>query len=131
MPLLAVDSVVAVAPAAVRVLGAILLAGLAAAALLAPSTRVRALAVLAALVFCPVLLLLEIWNTPQLDVARERPLVALGGGAVAALAVCAPLAVLFARRPWVMTLCVAAVLPFRVPVEAGARRRTCSCRSTS
>jgi O-antigen ligase len=118
MPLLAADSV-AVAPDAVRVLGATLLAGLAAAALIAPKAKLRALAVLAALLFCPVLLLLEIWNTPQLDVARERPLLALGGGALAALVVCGPLAVVFARRPWVMTLCVAAVLPFRIPVEAG------------
>jgi O-antigen ligase len=114
----AADSV-AVAPGAVRVLGVIALAALAAAAMVAPRMRVRALAVLAALALTPVLLVQEIWNTPQLDFARERPLVALGGGALVAVAVCVPLAVLFARRPWVLTLCAVAALPFRVPIEAG------------
>jgi O-antigen ligase len=119
MPLLAaVDSTAAV-PGAVRVLGVVALAALAATALLAPRTPVRAAAVLGALVLGPVLLVLEIWHAPQLSLARERPLLALGGGLVVAAVVCVPLAVLFARRPWVMTLCAFAALPFRVPVEAG------------
>ena len=109
----------AVAPEAVRALGVIVLASLAAGALVAPRTRARAMCVLAALALTPLLLVVEIWRTPQLSFARERPLVALGAGALAAVAVCVPLAVLFARRPWVMTLCAVAALPFRVPVEAG------------
>jgi len=109
----------AIAPDFVRALGVVVLAGLAAAAMVAPRTRVRAICVLAALVLTPLLLVMEIWKTPQLSFARERPLVALGAGAVAALVVCVPLAVLFARRPWVLTLCAVAALPFRVPVEAG------------
>src|SRR3954447_26814785 len=92
----------AVAPDFVRALGVVGLAALAAAAMVAPRTRVRALSVLAALVLTPVLLMLEIWYTPQLELARERPLAALGGGALVAAAVCVPLAVLFARRPWVL-----------------------------
>jgi O-antigen ligase len=118
-PLAAAADSIAVAPGAVRVVGVVVLAGLAAAAMLAPAIRMRALAVIAALALTPVLLLLEIWNTPQLDAARERPLLALGGGALVATVVCAPLAVLFARRPWLLTLCAVAALPFRIPVEAG------------
>jgi O-antigen ligase len=116
--LAAVDGTAAI-PDAVRVVGVVALASLAALSLVARQTRVRALAVLGTLALCPVLLVLEIWNTPQLAPARERPLLAIGAGAVAAAVVCGPLAVLFARRPWVMTLCAVAVLPFRVPVEAG------------
>ncbi|HWT23405.1 MAG TPA: O-antigen ligase family protein [Solirubrobacteraceae bacterium] len=119
MPLLAaVDSTAAI-PDVVRVLGVVALAALGAAAMVAPRTSARAAAVLGALVLGPVLLVLEIWHAPQLSFARDRPLVALGGGALAAAAVCVPLAVLFARRPWVMTLCAVAALPFRIPVEAG------------
>jgi len=65
----------AIAPDFVRALGVVVLAGLAAAAMVAPRTRVRAICVLAALVLTPLLLVMEIWKTPQLSFARERPLV--------------------------------------------------------
>ena len=48
---------------------------------------------------------------------------ALGGGAVAALVVCVPLAVLFARRPWVMTLCVGGRAAVPDPRRGGRRDR--------
>ena len=71
-------------------------------------------AMLAALALTPVLLISQIWDTPQLDVVRDRPPLALGGGLVAAIAVVVPLAVLFHRRP--------AILPLR---------RSPRCRSAS
>ena len=57
---------------------------LAATALLGRGSGTRAWSMLAALALTPVLLISQIWNTPQLDVVRDRPLIALGGGLVAA-----------------------------------------------
>ena len=76
---------------------------------------------LAALALTPVLLISQIWNTPQLDVVRDRPAIALGGGLVAALVVVVPLAVLFDRRPAILPLAALAALPFRIPIEAGGQ----------
>src|SRR4051794_41719193 len=69
-------------PEAVRVAGMVLAALLAAAAVLAPTVRGRAWAMLGALVLTPVLLLAQIWDTPQLHAVRDRPaLAAAGAGA--------------------------------------------------
>jgi O-antigen ligase len=69
-------------------------------------------------VLTPVLLVANIWSTPQLAPLRERPLLALGaaGGGVLALALGA-----FAihRMPELFALAACAVLPFRVPIESG------------
>ena len=105
-------------PDVLRVAGMIVLAALAAAALLAPRARPRAAAMLAALVLTPVLLIAEIWSSPQVAGIRDRPLLALAGTAVA-LAVIAGLAVLMARRPGVLAVAAVAALPFRVPIESG------------
>jgi len=109
----------AAAPEAVRVAGIVLAALLAAAGILAPGAAARARAMLAALALTPVLLVVEIWGTPQLAPVRADPLPYLGGAALVALLVCAPLARLFARRPGWLALAALAALPFRVPVEAG------------
>jgi len=93
-------------------------AALAAGAVLAPTARGRAWAMLGALVLTPVLLVADIWDTPQLLSVRERPglaLAALGAG----LAVVAALAAVVARRPALFAALAAAALPFRVPVESG------------
>ena len=109
----------AAAPEWLRVAGIVLAAALAGAAMLAPSSRGRAWGMLGALALTPVLLLLQIWDTPQLDTLRRHPAPVLGGGLVVAAAVVVPLAVLFARKPAALAIAVLAALPFRVPIEAG------------
>ena len=103
---------------AAQTAGVVVAALLAAAALLVGSPRSRARAMLAALVLTPVLLVANIWSTPQFEPLRSRPLLALvaGGGALVVLAVAA-----FAihRRPALLALAAAATLPFRVPIESG------------
>jgi hypothetical protein len=109
----------AVGPEFLRALGIVIAAGLAATAILGRTSAARAWATLGALALTPVLLIVSIWESPQLELVRDHPLPALGGGVVAAALVVGPLAVLFARRPAFLPLVALAALPFRVPVEAG------------
>ncbi|MFL5581696.1 MAG: O-antigen ligase family protein [Gemmatimonadaceae bacterium] len=109
----------AAGPEIVRAIGIVLAAALAAFAILGPTARGRAWAMVAALGITPVLLVLSIWDTPQLDRVRAHALVALAGGAILAALVVIPLALLFARRPAAFGIVAPAALPFRVPVEAG------------
>ncbi len=98
--------------------GVVVAALLAAAVLLARSERARATAMLAALVLTPVLLVANIWSTPQFAPLRDRPLLALAaaGGGLLALALGA---FVIHRKPEVVALAAAAALPFRVPIESG------------
>jgi putative inorganic carbon (HCO3(-)) transporter len=98
--------------------GVMVLAALAAVVLLVVDRRARALAALGALVLSPVLLLGDIWHSPQLRLVHRHPLPALLG-ALVALAVLAALAVLIARRPPLMAVLAVVALPFRVPIQAG------------
>jgi O-antigen ligase len=98
--------------------GVIVAALLAAAVLLARSERARSAAMLAALVLTPVLLVANIWSTPQLAPLRDRPLLALGAGA-GGLVLLALVAVGIRRAPELFALAACAVLPFRVPVQSG------------
>ncbi len=93
-------------------------AALAAVAMLHRDTRVQALAMLGALVLAPILLLGDIWHSPQLGIVHRHPLVA-AVGAVIALAAVAAAAVLVARRPEVLAGAVIVALPFRIPISAG------------
>jgi O-antigen ligase len=101
----------------VSVLGIIAASLCAAGAIVAPSQRARALAMLGAVVLTPVLLVAEIWDTPQLDVVRNRPAVAVVG-ALAGAAAMGALAVFFAKRPNAFPIAAVAMLPFRIPIEA-------------
>ncbi|HEV7459559.1 MAG TPA: O-antigen ligase family protein [Solirubrobacteraceae bacterium] len=98
--------------------GVIVVALLAATAVLAPTVRVRALAAGGALGLTPVLLIAEIWNTPQFRPLRERPALALVL-AVAGLAAVAAGAWLITRRPGLLPVAAVAVLPFRIPIASG------------
>jgi O-antigen ligase len=98
--------------------GAVAAVLLAAAALLARAPRARALAMLGALLLAPVLLLADIWDSPQLAVVRDHPGPAAVGGVLALGAVVA-LAWLMERHALVLPLLVLAALPFRVPIEVG------------
>ena len=111
----------AVGPEALRALGIVAAAVLAAAALLARTSAGRAWSMLCALALTPVLLILSIWYSPQLDVVRERPVVMLAGGGLVALAVVVPLAVLVTRNKAFLPLAALAAMPFRVPIEAGGQ----------
>jgi hypothetical protein len=102
----------------VLVAGMVLAAVLAAGAVLAPTVRARAWAMLGALVLTPVLLVAEIWHAPQIESVREQGGLA-AGAAAAGLAAMAGLAWLFARRPGLLGVAALAALPFRVPVQAG------------
>ncbi len=99
-------------------LGVVVVALLAAATLLVPRRRTRALAMLGALALSPVLLLVEIWDSPQLRTVHRHPLYALVA-AVIALAVLAGVARLIARRPWLLAVLATLALPFRVPIQSG------------
>ncbi|MBV9192517.1 MAG: O-antigen ligase family protein [Solirubrobacterales bacterium] len=99
-------------------LGVLALAALVGGALLAGSVRGRALAMLGALGLAPVLLLADIWHSPQLGSVHRHPLAA-ALAAVVALAVLAAVAREMSRRPWLVGVLVVLALPFRVPIEAG------------
>ncbi len=99
-------------------LGVVVVACAAAAAVLARGARPRALAILLALVLAPVLLLADIWHSPQLSVVHRHPLVA-AVGAILALGLVGLLAVLIGRRPALFGALAIVALPFRVPIEAG------------
>jgi O-antigen ligase len=80
--------------------------------------RVRALAMLGALVVAPVLLLADIWHSSQLGFVHRHPLYAVVGGVIA-LAVLAAVAVLMRRRPQAFPLLAVLALPFRIPISTG------------
>ena len=105
-------------PDAVLIAGMVLAAALAAGAVLGRTVRGRAWAMLGALVLTPVLLLAEIWESPQLESVRDRGPLALVAAAVG-LAAMGALAFLFARRPAVLGVAALAALPFRVPGAVG------------
>jgi putative inorganic carbon (HCO3(-)) transporter len=98
--------------------GVVVAALLAAAVLLARSPRARAAAMLAALVLTPVLLVANIWSTPQFEPLRNRPTLLLGAGG-AGLVLLALAAFAIHRRPALLALAAAATLPFRIPIESG------------
>jgi putative inorganic carbon (HCO3(-)) transporter len=97
-------------------LGVILLALLAGAVLILQDDRWRAGAMLAALILAPLLLLGDIWSSPQLDVVRRHPLVAVAAALIGLLALIAVAALLARHRPWIAPLALGA-LPFRVPIS--------------
>ncbi|HEV2820245.1 MAG TPA: hypothetical protein VGW11_07045, partial [Solirubrobacteraceae bacterium] len=101
-----------------QVAGIVVAALLAGGALLAPGPRARAASALGALVLTPVLLVAQVWSSDQLGGLRDRPLVAVGA-AVAGLAVVALAAWGLRRRPAALPLVALAVLPLRIPIEAG------------
>jgi putative inorganic carbon (HCO3(-)) transporter len=98
--------------------GVIALAALVGGALLAQTARRSALAMLAALSLAPVLLIADIWHSPQLSTIHRHPLLSVLG-AMLALALLAVVAREIARRPGLLGVLVVVALPFRVPIQAG------------
>jgi O-antigen ligase len=99
-------------------LGVVALAALAAGALLIRVPRGRALATLGALVLAPILLLADIWHSPQLGVVHRHPLIAVVGAIVALLALGVAAWAISRQFSVVGPLAILA-LPFRVPIESG------------
>jgi putative inorganic carbon (HCO3(-)) transporter len=98
--------------------GAVAAVLLVAAAVVLREPRRRAVAMAGALLLAPVLLLSDIWDSPQLEAMRDQPLTA-ALAALAGLAAVGALALLIARRPIALPLLAIAALPFRVPIEVG------------
>jgi putative inorganic carbon (HCO3(-)) transporter len=70
---------------------------------------------LGALVLAPVLLLADIWHSPQLSVVHRHPLIA-ALGALLALAAVGGAAWFIARRPTLLAPLAVLALPFRIPI---------------
>jgi putative inorganic carbon (hco3(-)) transporter len=98
--------------------GVVLVAALVALLLVHPRPRIRAGAMLGALVLAPVLLLAAIWHSPQVSVIHRHPLEAAVAAAVV-LAGVGALALVMYRRPWLLAPLVVFTLPFRIPIAAG------------
>ena len=113
------DAPLAVATA-LKEMGIVVAALLAAVVVLAPVARVRAWAMAGALVLTPVLLVAEIWHTSQLHPIRHHPAAAVAGLVVVLIALAA-VAWAFDRRPWLFPLAAVLALPFRIPIESGGQ----------
>ena len=98
--------------------GVVVAAVLVALALVHPDRRARAAAMLGALALAPVLLLADIWHSPQLSVIHRHPPEA-AALALVALAAVGLVALAIARRPWLLAPLVVVALPFRIPIAAG------------
>lgn len=91
---------------------------LGAGALVAPPARLRAGAMVAALVLTPIVLIAHIADSEQLQPLRDRPALAVAAG-IGGVLVVAALALLFAKRPAALPVLAVAALPFRVPISLG------------
>ncbi len=98
--------------------GVLLAAAASAGTILLPPGRPRSVAMLAALILFPALILGDQWHSHQIVDLRDHAsrLVAL---ALAGLAAAATLAYAFRRRPILLPLAIVFALPFRVPLHAG------------
>jgi O-antigen ligase len=98
--------------------GVLVAAAAAAAAILLAPGRSRSIALLIALGLCPVLILADQWQSPQITDLRDDPAY-FAGLALLAIAIAATLAAIFRRWPVVLPLAIVFALPFRVPLESG------------
>ncbi|HXS44145.1 MAG TPA: hypothetical protein VN751_05935, partial [Solirubrobacteraceae bacterium] len=97
---------------------ALIVAAPAVAALAASSPRIRAWALLAAVVLVAALVPARVLEGAQAEAVRDHPAVA-AAVALAVIALVAALARLFARRPAWLAIGAVAVVPFRVPIAGG------------
>ena len=97
---------------------ALIVAAPAVAALAASSPRIRAWALLAAVVLVAALVPARVLESAQAEAVRDHPAVA-AAVALAVIALVAALARLFARRPAWLAIGAVAVVPFRVPIAGG------------
>jgi O-antigen ligase len=100
--------------------GAIAVAVVVAVALLAPAARTRAAATLGTLILAPLVLLGQVWDTPQFRAFHDHPLISLVAAAIG-IGLLVLAARLLRRRPAVFPVLAVAVLPFRVPIDTGGQ----------
>jgi putative inorganic carbon (HCO3(-)) transporter len=84
------------------------------------SPRARTAAALLALGLTPVLLLGELWQSPQLVHLRAHGALA-AAAVVAGVVLVGGLAALLHRRPWLLPVLAVGALPFRIPLESGGQ----------
>jgi O-antigen ligase len=98
--------------------GVLLVVAAAAVAILAPPSRLRSAAMLAAIALVPILVLGDQWHSHRIVDLRNHPshLAAL---AIVGLAATVALAAAFRRWPIALPLAIVAALPFRIPLESG------------
>src|SRR5436190_9563858 len=75
---------------------------------------------LVALALVPVLVIGEVWDSPQFRTVRDQPALAVAA-ALVGVAIVALLARLFLRRPNLLPLLAVAALPFRIPLNVGGQ----------
>jgi len=90
----------------------------AAAALVVPRERTKAILGLVALILSPVLLVADLSDSPQLSIIHRSPLIAVAA-ALVGIAVLAALAKVLTRNPKIFPCLVALALPFRLPLAVG------------
>jgi putative inorganic carbon (HCO3(-)) transporter len=99
-------------------LGIIAVALLAGAVITLRNPVSRAWAMLGALVLAPVLLLIDIWHSPQLGIVHRHPL-EVGVAAAVAVGLLIAAAGYLHRRPRLLAPLAMVALPFRIPIQSG------------
>jgi O-antigen ligase len=112
-----VDAPLAVATS-VKETGVVVAAVAAAAGLMLPRPAQRAAGMLVALALVPVLVVGEVWDSPQFRTVRDHAPVSIVA-AIAGAVLVALLARFLLRRPNAFPLLAVAALPFRIPVNVG------------
>jgi O-antigen ligase len=112
-----VDAPLAVATS-VKEAGVIVAAVAAAGGLLLPRPAQRAVAMLIALALVPVLVLGEVWDSPQFRPVRDHAPVAIAA-AIGGVVLVVLLARLLLARPNALPLLAVGALPFRIPLNVG------------
>ena len=103
---------------AVEWVGVLASCGAAATALVARDARVRAAAMVLALVLAPALVAGDLWDTERFRDLRDSPMQLLALAVVAAIGISLLTAVIL-RWPAALPLLAFGVLAFRIPVELG------------
>ena len=111
------DAPLAVATS-VKEVGVVVAALAAAGALLLPKPAQRAVAMLVALALVPVLVIGEVWDSPQFRSVRDHAGISIAAG-IAGVVVVVLLARFLLKRPNAFPLLAVAALPFRIPVNVG------------
>jgi O-antigen ligase len=102
----------------VKEIGVVAAAVAAAAGLLLPRPAQRAVAMLIALALVPVLVIGEVWDSPQFRTVRDHAPISIAAG-IAGVVLVILLARLLLRYPNAFPLMAVAALPFRIPVNVG------------
>ena len=104
----------------IKEVGLIVAALAASAGLLLPRPQQRAIGMLIALALVPVLVLGEVWNSPQFQTVKHHAPISIAAGLLGIGAI-ALLARYLLRHPNAFPLLAVAALPFRIPLNVGGQ----------